>query len=78
MHYGIGEYSVRLNLLLSSDDGVADINSYTIGLYENATVYYVNDTIRHLNYTAIYSINITVMNCFGEQNSKLVSISEGK
>ena len=71
--YGIGEYSVRLNLLLSSDDGEVNINSYS----ENDTVDYINDTIHHLSYNTNYSINITVKNCFGEQNSTLLSISEG-
>ena len=67
MDYGVGEYSVRLNLLVSSDDG---INSYS----GNDTVDYINDTIHHLSYN---TINITITNCFGEQNSTLLSISEG-
>ena len=67
---------MKLNLLLSSYDGKANINSYTIT--EGDTVYYINDTIHHLSYNTNYSINITVVNCFGEQNSTLLSISEGK
>ena len=74
MLYGIGEYSVKL---VSSDDGEANINSYTIGLYQADTVYYINDTIHHLSYNTNYSFNITVVNCFGEQNSRLLTISEG-
>ena len=64
---------MKLNLLLSNDDGEASINSYS----ENDTVDYTNDTIHHLSYNTNYSINITVKNCFGEQNSTLLSISEG-
>ena len=63
---------MKLNLLLSRK---ANINSYTIT--EGDTVYYINDTIHHLSYNTNYSINITVVNCFGEQNSTLLSISEG-
>ena len=74
MLYGIGEYSVKL---VSSDDEEANINSYTIGLYEGDAVYYINDTIHHLSYNTNYLINITVVNCFGEQNSTLLTISEG-
>ena len=74
VHYGIGEYSVKL---VSSGDGEANFTSYTIALYEDGTVYYINDTIHHLSYNTNYSINITVVNCFGEQNSTLLTISEG-
>ena len=78
VHYGIGEYSVRLNLLLSNYDGEVDFTSYTIiTLYEDGTVYYINDTIHHLSYNTNHSFNITVVNCFGEQNSTLLSITEG-
>ena len=68
---------MRLNLLLSSDDGEVDFTSYTLTLYEDGTVYYINDTIHHLSYNTNHSFNITVVNCFGEQNSTLLSISEG-
>ena len=68
---------MKLNLLLSSDDGEVNFTSYTITLYEDDTAYYINDTIHHLSYNTNYSINITVVNCFGEQNSTLLSISEG-
>ena len=61
---------MKLNLQLSSDDGEAKINSYS----ENDTIDYNNDTIHHLSYN---TFNITVVNCFGEQNSTLLSISEG-
>ena len=40
-------------------------------------MYYINDTIHHLSYDTNHSFNITVVNCFGEQNSTLLSISEG-
>ena len=65
---------MRLNLLLFSYDGEVNINSYTITVSEDDTEYYINDTIHHLSYN---TINITVINCFGEQNSTLLSISEG-
>ena len=74
MHYGIGEYSVKLNLLLFSGDGEV---SYILTLSEDDTVYYIDDTIHHLSYNTYHSFNITVVNCFGEQNSTLLSISEG-
>ena len=59
MHCGIGEYSVKLNLLLFSGDGEV---SYTLTLSEDDTVYYIDDTIHHLSYNTNYSINITVVN----------------
>ena len=69
---------MKLNLLLSSDDGEVDFTSYTIiTLYDDGTVYYINDTIHHLSYNTNHWFNITVVNCFGEQNSTLLSISEG-
>ena len=69
---------MKLNLLLFSGDGEVDFTSYTITLYEDDTVYFINDTIHHLSYNTNHSINITVVNCFGEQNSTLLSITEGK
>ena len=69
---------MKLNLLLSSDDGEVDFTSYTIvTLYDDGTVCYINDTIHHLSYNTNHSFNVTVVNCFGEQNSTLLSISEG-
>ena len=68
---------MKLHLLLSRHDGKANINSYTLTLSEDDTVYYINDTIRHLSYNTNHSFNITVVNCFGEQNSTLLSITEG-
>ena len=68
---------MKLNLPLSSDDGEVDFTSYTIILYDDDTAYYINDTIHHLSYNTNHSFNITVVNCFGEQNSTLLSISEG-
>ena len=68
---------MKLHLLLSRHDGKANINSYTLTLSEDDTVYYINDTIHHLSYNTNHSFNITVVNCFGEQNSTLLSITEG-
>ena len=68
---------MKLHLLLSSDDGEANINSYTLTLSEEGTEYYINDTIHHLSYNTNHLFNITVVNCFGEQNSTLLSITEG-
>ena len=68
---------MKLNLLLSSDDGEANFTSYTLTLYDDGTVYYINDTIHHLRYNTNHSFNIIVVNCFGEQNSTLLSITEG-
>ena len=77
IQYGIGEYSVRLNLQLFSDDRGSDIDNFTITVNEDDTVYTINDTIHHLRYNVIQSINITVTNCFGQQNFSLLNIFEG-
>ena len=77
--YGIGEYSVRLQWQLSSDE---DVDNYTLTLYNSEQVMHtVHTNIRsielNLTYAINYSVEIYGRNCAGSGNTSVWYVYEG-
>ena len=78
--YGIGEYSVRLQWQLSSDEYV---DNYTLTLYNSEQVIEILHTNIHsielnLTYAINYSVEIYGRNCAGTGNASVWHVFEGK
>ena len=78
--YGIGEYSVRLQWQLSSDE---DVDNYTLTLYNSEQVMQTVHTSicsieLNLTYAINYSVEIHGRNCAGTGNASVWYVFEGK